>query len=256
MSGEKFESDEQGQAAVDWFAGRRKRKGQLKLNFESRLISALTEDQFSPELTPSQKRSGHRLGPQVNPKRKRGVKKGIPIPKDTVIPEPQKKPKDAPTGMRTPKTRKQTQFPTDRPQDQEFLGDAPRDIDTRTPWEKTLTNKDLVARAIRKAGGPEGVAKRRATAREEKKERDREQKEWEAANESFESRLIEALYSDADFLMEKMSRMKKALVGGALVATLGAGAYLKGKSDAGPREPQRTQLNTMGKGRVTQDKDL
>lgn len=256
MSGEKFESDKQGQAAYDWLMGRRKNKGQLKFKFESRLISALTEDQFSPELTPSQKRSGHRLGPQVNPKRKRGVKQGIPIPKDTVIPEPQQKPKDAPTGMRTPKTRKQTQSPTDRPQDQEFLGDAPRDIDTRTPWEKTLTNKALVARAIRKAGGPKGVAKRRATAREDKRERDREQKEWEAANESFESRLIEALYSDADFLMEKMSRMKKALVGGGMAVALAAGAYHKGKSDAGPKEPQRTHLQSMGRGRVTTDKDL
>ena len=290
MSGEKFESDEQGQAMSDYLMGRPPRRGKKKKvndSFESCLMSALIEDQFSPELTPSQKRSGHRLGPQVNPKRKRGVKQGIPIPKDTVIPEPQQKSKDAPTGMRTSKTRKQTQFPTDRPQDQEFLGDAPRDIDTRTPWEKTLTNKDLVARAIRKAGGPEGVAKRRARAREDKRERDREQKEWEAANESFESCLMSAIFSNEEMLLEftsknwerrghvkKMSRGKKLLIGGALAAALAAGVVgSKGKQDTGPTDQQTTHQTqghsgqgasgelddrptSMGRGRVTTDKDL
>lgn len=121
----------------------------------------------------------------------------------------------------------------------------------------------------------------------------------------FESRLLDALYSDHAFLMEavkrqkpvrkEMSGMKKALIGGAMAAALAAGvAGTRGKKKAGPERIQKTHQGTgvsaedddiggsetknsdaelmqkskemrdsfnketksLGKGRVTQDKNL
>ena len=93
-----------------------------------------------------------------------------------------------------------------------------------------------------------------------------------------ESALLRALSGDQQFLMEAvkrarpyragMSKMKKILIGGALAATLAGGVAKKltGGADAG--DPAGNQARTqqvdqdtetprsMGRGRVTQERDL
>jgi len=86
----------------------------------------------------------------------------------------------------------------------------------------------------------------------------------------FESRLLEALYSDPEFLIEAvkrqrpvragMSKTKKWLIGGALAAALAAGIGSGGKkSGDASLDSQGDKTHkpaSMGQGRVTTDKDL
>ena len=86
----------------------------------------------------------------------------------------------------------------------------------------------------------------------------------------FESRLLEALYSDPEFLIEAikrerphragMSKTKKWLVGGALAAALaagiGSGDKKSGDASLDSQGGQTHKPASMGNGRVTTDKDL
>ena len=115
----------------------------------------------------------------------------------------------------------------------------------------------------------------------------RGKKKKKKVNDSFESCLMSAIFSNEEMLLEftsknwerrghvkKMSRGRKLLIGGALAAALAAGVVgSKGKQDTGPTDQQTTHQTqghsgqgasgelddrptSMGRGRVTTDKDL